>query len=81
MKAEEVHARLYQEAQDTGPDGRGFLLSLPLSGNIEKVLPRNAAVCGVPGDRFISTDALHHLNLYHFVPACPCIFPRPDGEI
>ncbi|NLG52367.1 MAG: rubrerythrin family protein [Clostridiales bacterium] len=54
MKAEEVHAKLYQEALDN-VDGteEGFYYLCPVCGNIEKARPDKCSICGVPGDRFI----------------------------
>jgi len=54
MKAEEVHARLYQEALE-GLDGTEevFYYLCPVCGNIEKARPGKCSICGVSGDRFI----------------------------
>ncbi len=54
MKAEEVHARLYQEALDNlDRTEEVFYYLCPVCGNIEKVRPEKCSICGVPGDRFI----------------------------
>jgi rubrerythrin/NAD-dependent dihydropyrimidine dehydrogenase PreA subunit len=54
MKAEEVHARLYQEALDNiGQKEEVFYYLCPVCGNIEKSIPEKCSICGVPGSRFI----------------------------
>lgn len=54
MKAEEVHARLYQEAlEDLDNAEEVFYYLCPVCGNIEKFVPDKCSICGVPGDRFI----------------------------
>jgi len=54
MKAEEVHARLYQEAFDTlDQTDEVFYYLCPICGNIEKVRPGKCSICGVPGEKFI----------------------------
>ncbi len=54
MKAEEVHARLYQEALDSLDDAEEvFYYLCPVCGNIEKSVPEKCSICGVPGDKFI----------------------------
>jgi len=54
MKAEEVHARLYQEAlENLGQTEEVFYYLCPVCGNIEKVRPDKCSICGVPGDKFI----------------------------
>lgn len=54
MKAEEVHARLYQEALDNLDETEEvFYYLCPVCGNIEKSVPERCSICGVPGDRFI----------------------------
>lgn len=54
MKAEEVHARLYQEALDTlDAKEEVFYYLCPVCGNIEKFVPEKCSICGVPGDKFI----------------------------
>jgi rubrerythrin len=54
MKAEEVHARLYQEALDQiDQTEEVFYYLCPVCGNIEKSIPGKCSICGVPGDRFI----------------------------
>jgi len=50
MKAEEVHARLYQEALDSIEDSEEvFYYLCPVCGNIEKSVPEKCSICGVPG--------------------------------
>ncbi|NDL66780.1 ferritin family protein [Anaerotalea alkaliphila] len=54
MKAEEVHARLYQEALDNLDQTEGvFYYLCPICGNIEKFRPEKCSICGVPGSKFI----------------------------
>lgn len=54
MKAEEVHARLYQEALENLDDTTEvFYYLCPICGNIEKARPGKCSICGVPGDKFI----------------------------
>ncbi len=54
MKAEEVHARLYQEALDgLGQTEEIFYYLCPVCGNIEKYVPDKCSICGVSGERFI----------------------------
>jgi rubrerythrin len=54
MKAEEVHARLYQEALDgIGESEEVFYYLCPVCGNIEKAVPDKCPICGVPGSKFI----------------------------
>jgi rubrerythrin len=54
MKAEEVHARLYQEALDNiNETEEVFYYLCPVCGNIEKYVPEKCSICGVPGSRFI----------------------------
>ena len=54
MKAEEVHARLYQEAlENLDETGEVFYYLCPVCGNIEKVRPGKCAICGAAGDKFI----------------------------
>ncbi len=54
MKAETVHARLYQEALD-GLDQTEevFYYLCPVCGNIEKARPEKCSICGVSGEKFI----------------------------
>ncbi len=53
-EAEEVHARLYQEALDTLDSKEEVTYYLcPVCGNIEKYVPEKCSICGVPGDKFI----------------------------
>ncbi|MDD4170104.1 MAG: ferritin family protein [Desulfotomaculaceae bacterium] len=54
MKAEEVHAKLYQEALDNlDQTEEVFYYLCPICGNIEKIRPDKCSICGVPGGKFI----------------------------
>jgi len=54
MKAEEVHARLYQEALDNiDQTEEVFYYLCPVCGNIEKSIPEKCSICNVKGDLFI----------------------------
>lgn len=54
MKAEEVHAKLYQEAlENLDSTEEVFYYLCPVCGNIEKSVPEKCSICGVPGERFI----------------------------
>lgn len=54
MKAEEVHARLYQEALGNLDETEEvFYYLCPVCGNIEKSVPEKCSICGVPGSKFI----------------------------
>ncbi|NCC51269.1 MAG: rubrerythrin family protein [Spartobacteria bacterium] len=54
MKAEEVHAGLYQEALDAmDATDEVFYYRCPVCGNIEKFVPEKCSICGVPGTKFI----------------------------
>lgn len=54
MKAEEVHARLYQEAlENLNETEEVFYYLCPVCGNIEKAVPEKCSICGVPGSKFI----------------------------
>lgn len=54
MKAEEVHAGLYQEALDNIEESEEvFYYLCPVCGNIEKSVPEKCSICGVSGDKFI----------------------------
>ncbi|MBN2655750.1 MAG: hypothetical protein JXR86_01715 [Spirochaetales bacterium] len=54
MKAEEVHAGLYQEAMDNLDNQEEIFYYLcPVCGNIEKVVPGKCPICGVSGEKFI----------------------------
>jgi len=54
MKAEEVHAKLYQEALDNiDQTEEVFYYLCPVCGNIEKAVPEKCSICGVPGSKFI----------------------------
>lgn len=54
MKAEEVHAGLYQEAlENLDQKEEIFYYLCPICGNIEKAVPDKCSICGVSGDKFI----------------------------
>jgi rubrerythrin len=54
MKAEEVHARLYQEALESlSQTEEVFYYLCPVCGNIEKFVPEKCSICNVPGEKFI----------------------------
>ncbi|SCZ81794.1 rubrerythrin family protein [Acidaminobacter hydrogenoformans] len=54
MKAEEVHARLYQEAlENLDQEEEVFYYLCPICGNIEKFVPEKCSICGAFGDKFI----------------------------
>ena len=54
MKAEEVHAKLYQDAlENLEQTEEVFYYLCPVCGNIEKVRPDKCSICGVPGEKFI----------------------------
>ncbi len=54
MKAEEVHAGLYQDAlENLDQTEEVFYYLCPVCGNIEKFQPEKCSICGVAGDRFI----------------------------
>ena len=54
MKAEEVHAGLYQEAlENIDQTEEVFYYLCPVCGNIEKYQPEKCSICGIPGDKFI----------------------------
>ncbi len=54
MKAEAVHAKLYQEAlKNLDQTEEIFYYLCPLCGNIEKSRPDKCSICGISGDRFI----------------------------
>lgn len=54
MRAEEVHAKLYQEALDNlDQKTEVFYYLCPTCGNIEKYVPERCVICGVAGDKFI----------------------------
>jgi rubrerythrin/Fe-S-cluster-containing hydrogenase component 2 len=54
MKAEEVHARLYQEALDNlNETEEVFYYLCPVCGNIEKTRPDKCVICNVKGEMFI----------------------------
>lgn len=54
MKAEEVHARLYEDAlANMDEEEEVFYFLCPVCGNIEKARPDKCVICGVPGDKFI----------------------------
>lgn len=54
MKAEEVHARLYQDALDNLDETEEvFYYLCPVCGNIEKFVPERCSICGVLGSKFV----------------------------
>jgi rubrerythrin/Fe-S-cluster-containing hydrogenase component 2 len=54
MKAEEVHAKLYQDAlENLNNTEEVFYYLCPVCGNIEKFRPEKCSICNVPGDKFI----------------------------
>lgn len=54
MKAEEVHAKLYQEAlENLDETEEVFYYLCPVCGNIEKSVPERCSICGVKGEKFI----------------------------
>ena len=54
MKAEEVHAKLYQEAlENLDQEQEVFYYLCPVCGNIEKAVPDKCSICGAPGKMFI----------------------------
>ncbi|HHV65459.1 MAG TPA: rubrerythrin family protein [Peptococcaceae bacterium] len=54
MKAEEVHAKLYQEAlENLDETEEVFYYLCPVCGNIEKSVPEKCSICGVSGEKFI----------------------------
>lgn len=54
MKAEEVHAKLYQEAlENLDQTEEVFYYLCPVCGNIEKAVPDKCSICGAPGSKFI----------------------------
>lgn len=54
MKAEEVHAGLYQEAlENLDQTEEIFYYLCPVCGNIEKSIPAKCHICNVAGDQFI----------------------------
>ncbi len=54
MKAEEVHAKLYQDALENLDNTEEIFYYLcPACGNIEKYVPDKCSICGVPGSKFI----------------------------
>lgn len=54
MKAEEVHAGLYQDAlENLDETEEVFYYLCPVCGNIEKLRPEKCSICNVPGTKFI----------------------------
>ena len=54
LKAEEVHAVLYQEAlENIDSEEEVFYYLCPICGNIEKATPDKCFICGVSGEKFI----------------------------
>ena len=53
-KAEEVHAKLYEDAlANIESTEEVFYYLCPVCGNIEKAIPEKCFICNVPGDKFI----------------------------
>lgn len=54
MKAEQVHAKLYQEAlKNLDQSEEIFYYLCPICGNIETAVPERCFICGTPGEKFI----------------------------
>lgn len=54
MKAEKVHAQLYQEAlENLDRTEEVFYYLCPVCGNIEKSQPEKCSICGAPGVKLI----------------------------
>lgn len=54
LKAEEVHAKLYQEAlENLEQEEEVYYYLCPICGNIEKAVPEKCFICGTPGTKFI----------------------------
>jgi len=54
LQAEEVHAKLFQNALDNPNESEEvFYYLCPVCGNIEKAVPDRCRICGVPGAKFI----------------------------
>ena len=54
IKAEEVHAGLYQDAlENLDETEEVFYYLCPVCGNIEKFVPEKCSICNVPGTKFI----------------------------
>lgn len=54
MRAEEIHAALYQDAlANLDKKDEVFYYLCPTCGNIEKYVPEKCVICGVAGDKFI----------------------------
>jgi len=54
LEAEEVHAKLFQEALDNLEETEEvFYYLCPVCGNIDKFVPEKCSICGVPGGKFI----------------------------
>lgn len=54
LKAEEVHAKLYEEAlADVENKEEVYYYLCPVCGNIEKAVPEKCFICNVPGNKFI----------------------------
>ena len=54
MKAEKVHAKLYQDAlENLNKSEEIFYYLCPVCGNIEKARPESCWICGTPGSKFI----------------------------
>ena len=54
LEAEEVHAKLFQEALDNLEETEEvFYYLCPVCGNIERSIPEKCFICQVPGEKFI----------------------------
>jgi rubrerythrin len=54
MKAEKVHAKLYEESlENLDQMEEVFYYLCPICGNIEKLRPEKCSICGAPGEKFI----------------------------
>ncbi len=54
LKAEEIHAKLYQEAlENVDKEEEVYYYLCPVCGNIEKAVTEKCFICGVPGEKFI----------------------------
>lgn len=54
MKAEGVHAKLYQQALDSlDAPGEAFYFLCPVCGNIETAVPTRCPICGASGEQFV----------------------------
>ncbi len=54
LKAEEVHAKLYEEAlSNLDQEEEVFYYLCPVCGNIEKYVPEKCFICGTLGSKFV----------------------------